>query len=500
MSGFPAGPFTGGGGPNVVASPGRGSDHGVMTPRMLLGRYELNRLIGRGGMAEVWEARDTRLDRRVAVKVVNLAATRDSTVGERLQREGVAIASLRHPDIVTVYDAGVEGDTAYLVMELIEGTDLVEVLRDGPVPVPQSLRIAERVAGALSAAHAAGIVHRDVKPANVLLHADDVTVVDFGIAAAAQFAGASLTDPGTVVGTAEYMAPEQAHGAEVSPASDIYALGCLITAMLTGRPPFTGAPPLEILRQHVTSDPPHLTTLVPDIPPDLDTLVAAMLAKHPADRPSAPAVLQALQALLRQLPAGSATAAPTKSTSVLPADPVTRTLPLPATTPTSAPSPEPALRADHTRRRWLGGGVTAAVLAGIALVVALLGGDPADTQGGKPTTGAATSTPTEEVKSPDPTAASTVHREDGAEGGMDALLATLETDAKTRTELQELWAAVTDAVAKGKADKIADKARDLSQRIDTLVREGKLDQHEANALQDELTATLAGVVPDVERK
>ena len=484
------------GGPNVVASPDGGSDHGVMTSRILLGRYELNRLIGRGGMAEVWEAHDTRLDRRVAVKVVNLAATHDPTLGERLRREGVAIASLRHPDIVTVHDAGVEGDTAYLVMELIEGTDLGAVLKDGPLPVPQALRIGERVAGALSAAHAAGVVHRDVKPANVLLHAADVTVVDFGIAAAAQFAGSSLTDPGTVVGTADYMAPEQAHGAEVSPASDVYALGCLITAMLTGRPPFTGAPPLEILRQHVTTDPPHLATLVPDIPPDLDTLVAAMLAKYPADRPSATAVLHALQALLRHLPADSGAAAPTKSTSVLPADPMTRTLPMKVMPPIRAHPTDPPPRADRTRRRWLVGGAAAAVVAGVALVVALLGGDPAGTQGGRPPTGVATSTPTEEVAPLGPTTASTLPREDGAEGGMDALLATLATDPETRTELQERWAEVTDAVAKGKADKISDKARDLSKRIDELVREGKLDQQDANALQDELTATLGANLPD----
>ena len=161
-----------------------------MSASLLAGRYELGRPIGRGGMAEVWEARDSVLGRTVAVKTVNLAAAHDPTLGERLRREAVATAALTHPGVVTVYDAGVDGDTAFLVMELLEGRDLAAVLRDGPLPVSQAVRVGEQVAGALAAAHAAGIVHRDVKPGNVLLDGEKVTVVDFGIAAVEQDAGA----------------------------------------------------------------------------------------------------------------------------------------------------------------------------------------------------------------------------------------------------------------------------------------------------------------------
>jgi serine/threonine-protein kinase len=496
-----------------------------MTPHVLLGRYELTRLIGRGGMAEVWEARDTRLGRRVAVKTVNLAASHDPTVGERLQREAVAVAGLRHPDIVTVHDAGVEGDTAYLVMELIEGRDLAAVLRGGPLPVPEALRVAERVAGALSAAHAAGIVHRDVKPANVLLHGDDVTVVDFGIAAATQAAGAALTEPGTVVGTADYMAPEQAEGAEVTPASDVYALGCLLTAALTGRPPFTGAHPLDVLRQHAAAPPPGLAAQVPDIPRDLDALVAAMLAKDPADRPSTAAVVQTLQALRHHLRA-AATADRDDATEVLPATGTTRTLPAaaaaagagaPAGAAAAAAAGAPAPRritenatviaprtARTGRRRpgWLAGGAAVAVMAGIAVAVALIGdGDPTETGAQTPAAGesqlpAASPTPGQpQGSAPAETAAppSPAPEEPagaGAEVGMPALLASLQADEEIRDQLEERWEELTEALAEGKADKASDRAKDLSKRIDELARDGELGEAEAEALQEELASAL----------
>ncbi|MCK6212265.1 protein kinase [Georgenia sp. EYE_87] len=508
-----------------------------MTTHVLLGRYELTRLIGRGGMAEVWEARDTRLGRRVAVKTVNLAAAHDARVGERLQREAVAIASLRHPDIVTVHDAGVEGDTAYLVMELIEGRDLAEVLRGGPLPVPEALRVVERVAGALSAAHAAGIVHRDVKPANVLLHGDDVTVVDFGIAAAAQAAGASLTEPGTVVGTADYMAPEQAEGAEVTPASDVYALGCLMTAALTGRPPFTGAHPLDVLRQHAAASPPGLAAQVPELPRDLDALVAAMLAKDPADRPSTAAVLQTLRAPRHHLPT-AAVADPDGATEVLPATGTTRTLPAAAVAAAPAAGREPAAGAPTTGRgtesvtatagpgtesvtavaparsgrgrpRWVVGGAAVAGVAGIAVAIALLGGgDPTGTEARTPAAGespapAASPTPGEPQASapaqqesapaqaaPPSAAPPADSAGPGAEGGMSALLASLQADEETRTQLEEQWDELTEVLAEGKADKVTDRAKDLSKRIDELAREGELGEAEAQALQDELAAAV----------
>lgn len=484
-----------------------------MTPRLLLGRYELLGLIGRGGMAEVWEARDNRLGRHVAVKTVNLAAAHDATVAERLRREAVAIAGLKHPDIVVVHDAGVDGDTAYVVMELVEGTDLAAVLRQGPLPPPEALRVAERVAGALAAAHAAGVVHRDIKPANVMLHGEDVTVLDFGIAAATQVAGASLTESGTVVGTAEYMAPEQAEGGDVSPARDVYALGCLTTAMLTGRPPFTGSHPLQILHQHTAALPPRLTVMGADVPAEVDALVGTMLAKQPSERPSAAAAGHALRELRQHLePTTSAASAGT--TAVLPA--TGTTLPLPRATTGRAASPTtpvptaPAQRSTSTRGgrssklRWLaGGGVAAAVIAAMAVAAPLLtGGDPAGTEVPSPTTSAQQSAPTAAAEprtaAPRTTAPPTRPAEEPARrqaelvtgSGMPALIASLEIDEKTREDLQKRWEKVTDALTEGKSDKASDRARDLGRRIEKLSGEGTLSRAEAEALQDELAATL----------
>ena len=496
-----------------------------MTLHVLAGRYELRRLIARGGMAQVWEARDARLGRRVAVKTVDLAAADDRAVGERLRREAVAVAGLRHPDIVTVHDAGVEGETAYLVMELIDGDDLAAVLRQGPLPVGEAVRIAGRVAAALAAAHAAGIVHRDVKPANVLLHGDDVTVVDFGIAAATHAAGAALTQPGTVVGTAQYMAPEQGEGGGVSPASDVYALGCLLTAMVAGRPPFTGAHPLEVLRQHSAASPPRLAALAPAVPDDLDELVAAMLAKRPAERPSAATAARALEGLRAHLPAAAVRAAATGATEVMPATGSTRAFTRdgggadrPRTAVRGAPSggapsgEEPAASgAARSGRRWITGVAALAVLGGVATSAVLLGaGDPAGSapspDGAPPATTAAptsepsvSSTPEAVRPSPSPTEEPVRGRTELVTGrGFPALLATLQTDDETKDDLQEQWDKVAEALEKGKAEKVADKARDLEKRVEELTREGSLSPAEADALLDELATTLGTELQDAD--
>ncbi|WP_170037546.1 serine/threonine-protein kinase [Georgenia soli] len=485
--------------------------------QVLAGRYELRRLIGRGGMAQVWEARDARLGRRVAVKTVDLATADDRALGERLRREAVAVAGLRHPDIVTVHDTGVEGETAYLVMELIDGGDLAAALRQGPLPVSEALRVAGRVAGALAAAHAAGIVHRDVKPANVLLHGDDVTVVDFGIAAATQAAGAALTQPGTVVGTAQYMAPEQGEGGEVSPASDVYALGCLLTAMVAGRPPFTGAHPLEVLRQHAAASPPRLATLAADVPHELDDLVAAMLAKRPAERPSAAAAARALEDLRARLPA-AASLTPTAATEVMPATGATRAFrhdgggaDRPRAAAPGAPAGEERASPGAARsgRGWVAGVAALAVLGGVATSAVLLGGgEPAgnapSADGAPPAaTAAPTSeppaTPAPEAARPSPGPAEEPPR--GRTGpvtgqGVPALLASLRTDDETRDDLQEQWDKVAEALEKGKADKAADKASDLEKQVEELTREGSLSQADADALLDEVTATLGAEVQD----
>ena len=243
-------------------------------------------MVGRGGIGRVWAARDVRAGRDVAVKTV--PAARGGA--DLLLREAALTASIDHPRVVGVHDYGREGETGYLVMDLLDGPDLGSVLAEGPVPATEALRITADVADALDAAHRAGVVHGDVKPANVVLRDDDVVLVDFGAAAAAHDDGGPVT-----FGTASYMAPEQATSAPLTPATDVYALGCLLTATLTGRPPFTGDSPTEVLHHQVRAEPPRLAELAPGLPPELDTLVGTMLAKEPHRRGSAAEVRAALR-------------------------------------------------------------------------------------------------------------------------------------------------------------------------------------------------------------
>ncbi|WP_170175239.1 serine/threonine-protein kinase [Georgenia muralis] len=280
-----------------------------MSTRVIAGRYQLDQRLGRGGMAEVWRGIDRVLGRRVAVKTVSLADATDPTLEERLRREAVATAALEHPDIVTVHDAGVDGDTAYIVMERLRGQDLAATLRSGPLPLGEALRVGSRVAGALAAAHEVGIVHRDVKPANILVDGEKVTVVDFGIAAFEYQTAASLAAPGTTLGTAEYMAPEQARAeATATRNTDMYAFGCLLTAMATGRPPFVASRAGSVLHHHVYIEPPRLSSLLEGVPAGLDQLVAELLAKDPDRRPSATETAEVLAALAAAAaPPGSGT-------------------------------------------------------------------------------------------------------------------------------------------------------------------------------------------------
>ncbi|MBD3784763.1 MAG: serine/threonine protein kinase, partial [Micrococcales bacterium] len=275
--------------------------------RRLAGRYVLDAPIGRGGMGEVWRATDTVLGRQVAVKTIDLGRVPDEAGAVRFEREARATAGLSHPNVVTVHDTGVEGDTAYLVMELLPGPSLADRLREGRLPVGEVVDVARQVAAALQAAHAGGLVHRDIKPANVVRAADGrLRVLDFGITQLGDAAGSqALTATHTVMGTAEYLSPEQARGGRVDGRADLYALGCVLFALLTGRPPFSGPTPVATMLQHTNDPVPDVTKLRPDTPPWLAALVTSLLAKDPADRPAdAGAVLAALDE--RRTPAAGA--------------------------------------------------------------------------------------------------------------------------------------------------------------------------------------------------
>ena len=223
--------------------------------RLLGGRYRLGAPLGRGGMAVVWRAQDEMLGREVAVKTLDLTGPDSDNAGERFRREARATAALNHPHIVTVFDTGVEDHTAYLVMELLPGPTLAEQVRDsGPLPVEEVRIIGDEVASALQAAHDAGIVHRDIKPGNIAYSSDGTAkVLDFGITQLVDEAlgqGHQLTMTDTIVGTAEYLAPEQATGQRVDARADLYALGCVLTTLLTGKPPFSATTPVAILMKH----------------------------------------------------------------------------------------------------------------------------------------------------------------------------------------------------------------------------------------------------------
>jgi serine/threonine-protein kinase len=250
--------------------------------RTLADRYELLGHIARGGMADVYEARDTLLGRRVAVKVLHSQFSSDEAFVKRFRREAQAAANLSHPNIVGIYDWGQEGSTYFIVMELIEGRSLRDVLRqEGPLLPRRAIEISAEVAAALSVAHRSGLVHRDIKPGNMLLAADGtVKVTDFGIARAWDDSS-ELTKTGAVIGTATYFSPEQAQGAPADERSDIYALGVVMYEMLTGRPPFSGESPVAVAYQHVSSLAAQPSLDNPDVPPDLDAIVMRALDKDP---------------------------------------------------------------------------------------------------------------------------------------------------------------------------------------------------------------------------
>jgi tRNA A-37 threonylcarbamoyl transferase component Bud32 len=273
----------------------------------LLGRYELGRVLGSGGMAEVFEGHDQLLDRRVAIKVLHPQYARDPSFVERFKREARAAASLAHPCVVGVYDTGEQNGTHFIVMEFVEGRTLADVLEQGgPLEPRRALRIAVDVCAALTAAHTRGLIHRDVKPGNVMLTPrDQVKVMDFGIVRAG--GSATVTEAENVLGTARYMSPEQAQAREVDERSDVYSLGACMYEMLTGQPPFSGTSPIAVAAKHITESPQPLRALRPDLPERVEPVILRALAKDPARRFRTAAELGgALEKVLRRLPADGA--------------------------------------------------------------------------------------------------------------------------------------------------------------------------------------------------
>nr|MDQ6928836.1 protein kinase [Actinomycetota bacterium] len=265
--------------------------------RVLVGRYRMIRPIASGAMAEVWEAQDQTLGRAVAVKVLHSHLAQDESFLERFRREAIAAARLAHPNVVATYDTGTDGDVAFIVMELVLGRTLRQVLSDeGPMNPRRVVQIGAQVADALDYAHRSGVIHRDVKPANILLCDDGrAKVADFGIAKAAieaiedaTGAGANshtdLTQSGAIVGTAKYLSPEQVNGQAVDGRSDVYALGVVLYEMVCGRAPYSGDTDVAVAMQHLSASPLPPRQVRAGIPRSLEAVVLRAMAKRPDDR------------------------------------------------------------------------------------------------------------------------------------------------------------------------------------------------------------------------
>jgi eukaryotic-like serine/threonine-protein kinase len=483
-----------------------------MYGQLISGRYRLDAVLGRGGMATVWRGVDERLGRRVAVKLLD-RATADPAMLQRFDREARTAGGLTHPNIVAVYDVGTDNGVPYLVMELIDGTSVAALVAGGPLPVDQAVDITRQVCDALAMTHAQGVVHRDIKPANILLNTTGtVKVCDFGIARLAHQQQTDLTTPHMAIGTSAYMAPEQISGTAVDARADLYALGCVMYAMLTAHPPFTGDNPLAVLWQHQHQFAPAVASLRPDTPGDLDALIVRLLAKNPSDRPAT--ATEVRDQLTARAESETAAAQPTRPVPV-----VSRTVILPVGENGEA-LPVPA----SGRFRLGPAGIAAVALGAViiaALTVALLiaaqrsGTEAASTAISSPppsnaTTAADSPSPDASSASSGVPGAATAESFTGDPGtGVSARLATLsgvieeqrqagQLDAKTVDELTKKLDDVEREVQEGDMGKAAEKLADLRSKLDELHRDGKITTAGYEAVQTSL-AQLADTLPPAEK-
>jgi eukaryotic-like serine/threonine-protein kinase len=349
---------------------------------MLADRYRQVRRIASGGMGTVYEGVDERLGRRVAIKFLKEEYAEDPLFVERFGREARAAASLDHPNIAQVFDAGQHGGRHFIVMEFLEGEDLGQMLReDDRLPADVAVSVTTQVCSALAAAHMAGIVHRDIKPGNVLMRADGrVKVTDFGIA---QVQGqASLTGAGLGLGTARYLSPEQACGQAVTPASDLYSAGVLLFQMLTGKVPFNGESPVAVALSHIREEVPSVHDFAPEVPPPLAEVVATATAKEPQNRYADAAQMGA--ALRKAL--ASSHAAATASTTDLPAAaeapdlPAVPDLPPAADLPAAVEAPGVLRRPAAPRRALLVAAAALLLVGALTVGWLVLSGGPSSDQ------------------------------------------------------------------------------------------------------------------------
>ncbi len=479
----------------------------MIAGQVLGDRYEVRSAIGRGGMGEVWLGHDRMLDRDVALKVLDIHAVDDHGVAaERFRREATAAAALSHPHVVRVFDAGVSEGIAYLVMELLPGPTIAElVAAEGPLPVDRVVQLAQQAADGLAAVHRAGIVHRDVKPSNLMLDEQGkVRVVDFGIARLAEATATQVTATGTVVGSAAYLSPEQARGGTATPASDQYALGCVLMTMLTGRPPYEAEHPMALLRQHLDAAPPRVRDRRPEVPKAIDRLVDVLLSKDPAQRAAGFVPLLALSG------GGTTDVMPTPGAGLPPAP---AELPVPTAVLATAPPPGPSQGLRSPRILLVVGAVLLVLLVVALLIAALSAGDDTDpndaaasesqsatdrprtTDTTTPTTAATTPTtpPTTDQATSAPPASDLGGALDGLDEAIRTTLAEGGLDDKTADELLRKVEELRKHVDEDKPDHVVKKLDDLSKKVDDLVSKGEVDAAGAARIQDAIDAVRAAL-------
>jgi eukaryotic-like serine/threonine-protein kinase len=447
--------------------------------RTLAGRYQLGSLLGVGGMASVYLADDRVLQRQVAVKVLRPPDAQDPAVVERFRREARAAARLSHPNIVTVFDSGSDGELHYLVMEYVQGESLAQLLaRQGRLAPRRAAELAMQVCAALAAAHAQGLVHRDIKPANVLVGADGrVQVADFGIAKAAA-AATTLTGSGVVLGTAAYLAPEQAQGGPVDARSDLYALGCVLYELLCGTPPFGSGldgPQVAVAARHVGEAPEPPSWRNPQVDAGLDEVVLAALAKQPAQRYQRAVEMQ--EALGRVLAGDAAAAGPDGPGA---AGAPTQPLPgLAAGAGATGVVAARAVRAAAQRPRWPRWALLAVGLAVAVGLVALWWPDGAEAptgRAGPTTTPATTSAPPTTT-----TSAPSLPGVPGALANLERVVSAARQQGTADKEAEDLVHQAEDFAKglqegrkEGKGEEGQKKLAELERKVDELVGKGKV--------------------------
>jgi serine/threonine protein kinase len=456
--------------------------------RVLADRYAVGELLGRGGMAEVYLATDQVLDRPVAVKVLGGWLAHDGTFVERFRREALASARISHPNLVAVFDTGSEDGVHYIVMEHVRGETLADVLRrDGRLTPNRATRIATSVADALGVAHAAGIVHRDVKPANVMLTPDGSTkLMDLGIARSMD--GESITRTSSILGSAGYISPEQARGDPVDRRSDIYSLGCVMYEMLTGRRLFEADDPLAVAYKHVHEAPIPPTSLEPSVPPTLEAVTLRALEKDAAARFQTAADMKA--ALDDRAPLAQVTA-PTP-----PALEATTTLPV-------APTGTLPRRADRPPRRRplipiLLGLAALALIAALAFAAFDSDPRPAATQRPSPSSTPSTpapTTPPPTTQAPPPPTESV----EAAAAALNALVAAGLADEtisdKAAEEIGKRLEDALDRFREGDTEQAVDKLDDIVKEIEEAVDDGEIahsrEQRLRRAVEDVASQMIA---------